>query len=75
LARERTWHTVNSVTRWLVLGLVIAVGVALFIAWGWVAALFYTLLAVVAAVVSWGAGIANQVTREISRGRFADRER
>jgi uncharacterized membrane protein len=75
LARERTRRTGNSVTRWLVLGLVVAVGVALFIAWGWVAALFYTLLAVVAAVVSWGAGIANQVTREISRGRFADRER
>jgi hypothetical protein len=63
------------VTRWIVLGLVVAVGVALFAAWGWVAALLYAFLAVVAAVVSWGAGIANRVTTDISRGRFADRDR
>jgi hypothetical protein len=75
LASRATAEYGRAVTRWIVLGLVVAVGVALFAAWGWVAALLYAFLAVVAAVVAWGAGIANRVTRDISRGRFADRER
>jgi hypothetical protein len=65
----------RAVTSWIVLGVVVAVGVAILVAWGWVGALVYAFVAVVAAVVMWGAGLANRVTRDISAGRFADRDR
>jgi hypothetical protein len=63
------------VVTWIALGVVVAVGIAILVAWGWVGFLLYAFLAAVAAVVMWGAGLAGRVTREISRGRFADRER
>jgi hypothetical protein len=54
----------------IVLALVVAVGVAVLVAWGWSAGLLYGFLALVAGVTTWAAARSHGVVTEISRRRF-----
>jgi hypothetical protein len=56
--------------RWIPLGLVVAVGIAIFVAWGWGAGLLYAFLALVAGVTTWAAARSHGVVTDISRRRF-----
>jgi multidrug resistance efflux pump len=55
----------------LVTALVVAVGIAILVAWGWIAGLMYAFLAVVAAVVTTLASRSHGVVTAVSRRRFA----
>ena len=54
----------------LVLALVVAVGIVVLVAWGWIAGLVYAFVAVVAAVVVWLAARSHGVVTDASRRRF-----
>jgi hypothetical protein len=55
----------------IVLALVVAVGIAILVAWGWIAGLVYAFLAIVAGVVTWLGSRSHGVVTDISRRRFA----